>query len=51
LCNAIFNEKSLIPLKLIIIVRETAIEFDAHHHGAAGFANASATFHANAFMN
>jgi hypothetical protein len=51
LCNAIFNEKSSNPLELIIIARKAAIEFDAHHCGAAGFANVSATVHANAFAN
>jgi hypothetical protein len=51
LCNAIFNEKSSNLLELIIIAQEVAIEFDAHHRGPAGFANASATVHANAFAN
>jgi hypothetical protein len=51
LCNAIFNKKSSNPLKLIIIAQEAAIEFDAHHCGAAGFANASTNVHANAFAN
>jgi hypothetical protein len=50
LCNAFFNEKSSNPLKLIIIVQEVAIEFDAHC-GVVGFANAFATVHANAFAN
>jgi hypothetical protein len=51
LCDAIFNKKSSNPLELIIILREAAIEFEAHHHVAVGFANASATVHANAFAN
>ena len=51
LCNAIFNEKCSNPLELIIIAQEAAIEFDAHHCGAAGFANASTNVHANAFAN
>jgi hypothetical protein len=51
LCDAIFNVKSLNPLELIIIAQEAAIEFDAHHCGMAGFANTSATVHANAFAN
>jgi hypothetical protein len=51
LCDAIFNEKSLNPLELIIIAQDAAIEFDAHHRGVVGFANTSATVHANAFAN
>ncbi len=50
-CNVIFNEKSSNPLELIIIAWKAAIKFDAHHRGAVGFANASATVHANAFAN
>jgi hypothetical protein len=51
LCEAFFNEKSSNPLELIIIAQDVAIEFDAHHCVAAGFANASVTVHANAFVN
>jgi hypothetical protein len=51
LCNAIFNQKPSNPLELTIIAWEVAIEFDTHHRGAVGFANASTTVHANAFAN
>jgi hypothetical protein len=48
---AIFNKKTSDPLKLIILAQESAMEFDAHHQGAAGFANASALDHVAAFTN
>jgi hypothetical protein len=51
LCDAIFNKKTSDALKLIILAREAAIKFDAHHQGAAGFANASALDHVAAFTN
>ncbi len=49
LYNAIFQERSSNPLKLIVLAWEAAIEFDIHHCGMAGFANVSATDHANTF--
>ncbi len=51
LCNALFNERSTNPLELIILAREAATEFDARHRNVAGFANASATDHVQAFTN
>ncbi len=51
LCNAIFNEKTSNPLKLIILAREVAIKFNARHQGMAGFAIVSALDHVAAFTN
>ncbi len=51
LCTTIFNKKTSDPLELIILAQELAMEFDAHHQGAAGFTNASALDHVTAFMN
>ncbi len=51
LCNALFDERCTNPLELIILVREAATKFDAGHRNVAGFANASATDHVQAFTN
>jgi hypothetical protein len=51
LCNTIFNKKTSDPLKLIVLAWTVAIEFNACHQGAAGFANASALDHVAAFTN
>jgi hypothetical protein len=51
LCAAIFNEKTSDALSLIILARESAMEFDARHQGGAGFANASALDYVAAFTN
>ena len=51
LCDAIFEERSSDPLKLIVLAWEAAIEFDICHPGTAGFANVSAADHDNAFAN
>jgi hypothetical protein len=49
--DAIFNKKSTDPLQLIILAQEAANNFDGRHLGAAGFADASAMEHVNAFTN
>jgi hypothetical protein len=51
LCNTIFNKKTSDPLELIILAQEAAIKLNAHHLGAAGSANASASDHDAAFTN
>jgi hypothetical protein len=51
LCNALFDKRSTNPLELIILAREAATKFDARHRNVAGFANASATDHVQAFTN
>ncbi len=51
LCATIFNKKTSDTLELIILARKLAMEFDARHQGAAGFANASALDHVAAFTN
>jgi hypothetical protein len=49
LYNAIFQERSSDPLKLIVLAWEAAMKFDICHRGMTGFANMSATDHTNTF--
>jgi hypothetical protein len=51
LCNVIFTEKPSNLLELIILAREVATEFDAHHRGMEGFKSTSAKKHVIAFTN
>ena len=51
LSNALFDERSVYPLELIILAREAAVNFDNRHRGVAGFGNTSATDHTSAFAN
>ncbi len=51
LSDALFDERSVYPLELIILAREAAANFDNRHQGAAGFGNTLAINHASAFAN
>jgi hypothetical protein len=51
LSDALFDERSVYPLELIILARKAAIDFDNRHQGVAGFGNTSAINHTSAFAN
>ena len=51
LSKALFDERSVCPLELIILVCKADVDFDNRHQGAAGLGNTSAINHAIAFAN
>ncbi len=51
LSDALFDERSVYPLELIILARKAAVDFDNCHQGAAGFGNTLAINHTSSFAN